>query len=457
MKKNHGILFKTCVAAVALSASLGLAATPRVKSLKRTPLEKQSPTPKSTPQPAPQPEPRYQPAPQQPYPGAYPPAAPVVPPPGPLFPPPQQAQDSDSMQGLSNFYASTGAAGSQENYQQNPPEGEKLIGDTTYHIYTHGLIGWGPAKLSHFLLSGHYRYTQDWGTDQAQINYFYEDWFRTRSAESFLFPTRSMVRSHDFTFDAKYVGPANTFIGLYANYGLVRSGSKLLGSKQEREQSTTLKIYENFVPYVEISAGNWYRGTIAIPFRTEINHEDEWLNNASYSWTSSGRGRLFSFLLKNRFFFQDLGSTFYLDVFWRESKYYSVQNDRTRYGISSALDFPIYMDLHAGPKATYFQDNYAIHRIRIPKTGDTGESKLDAEKIDRVDSTFGIGVVAYYNLFRRHKFFVDFSMENTDSAIAEFNRIAYQTRVGYSYFFPNTVRIEKRVNRFTESLYPEMY
>lgn len=406
------------------------------------------PTRQATPVPQPLP---YLPPPQQPY-APVPPAA--VPAPQPFaYPPPYvyltpTPTPDSGFQGLDRFYAQGSVGFRSETLSRADPQKEPNRPpppprvDQNYSLLDNGIIGWGPVRFRDFVFNVHYGYYQDWGTQPEQVSdRFLKRWFSKPTMENFIFPTKSMIRTHEITSDLKFA-TSTVQAGVFSRIAFSRTGSSILGSKLEAEVAQKQMSSENFVPYVSYRHGRFYQGEVAMPFRTEINHEDSILSNKTYDWYNRGRGRMWSVMTNHRFYLPSMHSHLFVSAYLLQMKFGSLQQDRLRGGADLALDFPVVLKLRAVPRFSYFQDTFSLDRIRTSETA--------TRKLERVDDFNGFGLGIYYDFTRRQRVNVDLTLEQTISTIPDHktSRIAFV--LGYTYSYPSTSAVVRKTQRFTE-------
>jgi hypothetical protein len=365
-----------------------------------------------------------------------------------------------SVRGLKTWYAQFDSGAGLEEISRCDPGAEdcgKPITESRYTLLLSGLIGWGPLRTDNVFFNLHYKYTQNWSTDYSQFERFMERWFKRFKAEDFVFTTKSMLRTHELASDVRYLF-APFQAGLFTRFSLGRIGSKALG--EELEEGETVVKTENFVPYVSYKYDRYYRGQLSMPFRTEINDDDPRLSNASYSWKSRGRGRSFSLKLSNGAYVPAIDSLLYLDIYRSDFKYAAIQNDRTRTGVSVSFDFPIVWNIRTSPRTVYYQEKFLVDRVRIKgykKSEAERLKKTEASEVPRKDTYLSFGLFSYWDFSRTQR--LDFSLlrESSTSTISEFNSMRNVLLLGYSYSWPSTGLVVKRVDRFSESPYAEEF
>jgi len=365
-----------------------------------------------------------------------------------------------SIRGLKTWYAQFDSGVGIDETSRCDPGAEdcsKPIADSRYTLMLSGLAGWGPLRTDRLFFNLHYKYSQNWSTDYAQVERFMDKWFKRRTADNFIFPTKGLLRTHEVASDLRYLfSPFQA--GLFTRFSLGRIGSSSLG--ESLEEAETIVKTENFVPYVSFKYDRYYRGQVSMPFRTEINKDDPRLSNASYSFNSEGRGRAFSLRLSNGVYVPAFDSLLYLDLYRLESKYASIQNDRTRTGVSTSFDFPVVWNLRVSPRAVYYNEKFLVSRVGIRDYKKSNASKLvkqKAEEFPREDTYLSFGLFTYWDFTRSSR--VDFSLlrETTTSTITVFNVVRNVLMLGYSYAWPSTGVVVKRVDRFSESPYAEEF
>lgn len=404
---------------------------------------------------------------QEPPVNSRPPPTPYRYPYPPPPPPPRNFVPADGpiIRGTSNFYGQAGTAFYADGYTTAPAvapgkqEGLKEEagpqGDASYSLRFHGLFGYGPLRIDNFFMNAHYKYSQDWGSKQSQVFTFWDEWLSggRRTAENFIFRTDSLLRTHEFVVDARYVED-DFLAGLFSRLTYSRIGSSLLGT--ENETAETLVLTENFVPYFAFKYDRYYRGQISLPFRTELNREDEGLNNKSYLLSPKGRGYpTVSLLVNNAFILPSLRSIIHLDLFRYEYIYQAIQNDRTKMGVSAAWDLPLVKNLRIAPKFLIAHESYFVPRTRM--TESSPGVYTPAEKA-RVDFFWSGGLSVYYDFNRQNRVSFDIGIADNKSNIPEFNSQRLPIiLVQYAYSWPTTAQVNKRAFRFSETTFAEEF
>lgn len=385
-------------------------------------------------------------------------------------PPRQPVRDPFALRGYDNSYFQFESGFSVvERARRNPEhrlqeEQSQSVGDARYSLDLSGLIGWGPIRVGTFMFITHYRYKQSWGTDGNQIQRFWDSWLNSPAAETFLFPTKSLIRTHSLAAELRSIiydnpGQFSFTTGVFTQLNIARQGSSLLG--EEDEVAETITENEYLVPYLLARFGSTFQTRLAMPFRTDIDKQDPLLSNATYALSSRGRGRLFSLVSLNELNFQQLRSLMSMDLFYLRYRYASITEDRDRMGAALALQFPLIGDLWVTGRFLYGVDQFFLDKVRIPKTpgeGSTGGSARP-EEIARLDTTYKFGVYAHYDLdrLRHHRLNLEFNLAQTISTIPEFNTSANMIYLGYTYTLPKTSTVEQRVDRFDEDYYEPEY
>lgn len=410
-----------------------------------------APLPKPTPYyiaPVPTPTPRPLPQPKS--------AAPIRPFPPVAQPIPTAARiksrgrsQTPDIGGLKRFYYVLGVGGRMNQLTQlDTAEKNKSKVDQTFALTDYASIGWGTAKFYDFYVNAHYMYSQDWGTTADQVTEnFFKKWFNNHKAEDFIFPTKSLIRTHEFTLDTRYV-VGQIQLGLLSRLWWARVGSSTFGSDAEVENASTSAVGENFVPYLSFRYEKFYQGEIAFPLQTELNKDDENLSNKTYDFTTRGRGRVFSYLFNNRFNFQKIRSILYSSLYYYEFKYNAVQFDKTRFGLNLSLDFPVAWKLRAAPRFAFYMDTFYLPRIRI--------NQPDPE-VKRKDTALTFGFLGYIDFNKAHRLKGEFSVNSVESTITEHNSNLITFSFGYSWSFPNTLTVTRKIDRFKNDIFSEEY
>jgi hypothetical protein len=378
----------------------------------------------------------------------------AIPNPPPKSPPP--ASDLP-IKGLSSYYGRFRTGYELDSLLRNDPANTNSpIADQKHKLQFLGVLGWGPIRANDLFFNIHYTYRQDWSTNQGQASQFFDRWFSSPSEETFLFRTQDLLRTHELAADLRYLHPYFQ-AGFFSRISIGRVGSSLLGA--DFEESRTVVKTENFVPYVTYRYGKYYRGQLSLPFRTEINEDIPRLSNATYSYDGRGRGFLLSYDLNNGIFIPTINSLVFLDLFYHQFKYASIQNDRSQIGTAISFDFPVIWRIRAAPKIVYHVNSFIADRVRIQgaKRGESLEADAVPSLIPREDNFFGAGGSIYYDYDDRHRFAASFAFNTTTSTIPEFNIVQEIYTLNYTYSWPRTSLLQKRVQRFQENTFAEEF
>lgn len=372
----------------------------------------------------------------------------------------REKEEYGSIKGLKSYYGAFGLGFSSDQIERCDPAGadcSKPINDASFAMLYSYLFGWGPLRTEDFYFNLHYRYTQNWASTPDQAKVFTNNWMQTKASGDFIFPTKDLLRVHEIAADMRYVNSLMQ-TGLFSRLSWGRVGSSALGDKQILETSQTVVKSESFVPYASFKLNKVYRGTLSFPMKTEINVEDPRLSNATYSFSSKGRGFLLSGKYSNGLYVSYIDGLLNLDFSYMRIKYASIQNDRNRIGISTSFDFPIVWNLRAAPKATWYQEKFPVERVRIDsfKRGED-EKNTPASLIDRKDNFMAFGLYTYWDMTRNSRFDFNFVQESTTSNIPEFNVTQTAWQLGFTWSWPSSATVVKRVQRFSESNYAEEF
>lgn len=340
--------------------------------------------------------------------------------------------------------------------RNDPANTNSPISDQKHKLQFLGVLGWGPIRATDLFFNIHYTYRQDWSTNQGQAAQFADRWFSSPKEETFLFRTQDLLRTHELAADMRYLHPYFQ-AGLFSRLSIGRVGSGLFGA--DFEDARTVVKSENFVPYVTFKYGRYYRGQFSMPFRTEINEDDPRLSNATYSYDGRGRGFLLSYDLNNGFFIPSINSLVFFDLFYHQFKYASIQNDRSQIGTAFSIDFPVIWRVRASPKIVYHVSDFVADRVRIEgfKRGEEREPEATPTLIERVDKFLGSGGSIYVDYESRHRFAANFLFNMTSSTIPEFNIVQEIYTFTYTYSWPRTSLVQKRVQRFQENTFAEEF
>jgi hypothetical protein len=112
------------------------------------------------------------------------------------------------------------------------------------------------------------------------------------------------------------------------------------------------------------------------------------------------------------------------------------------------------------PRAVYYKEKFIVDRVRVPGYKKSTAGSLVAEpakEFPREDTYLSFGLYTYWDFSRSSR--IDFSIlrETTTSTITEFNVVRNVLFMGYSYSWPSTNVVVKRVDRFSESPYAEEF
>jgi hypothetical protein len=397
--------------------------------------------------------------------------------PAPSSQPLRTPSPKDRPHGFDEFYGGVmlgGASMSEEKLKPTVDLGDptkqgvfQKDADSRYLARIEGVAGWGPIVYSGLSLLTHYRYLQDWWSDPGQMTRFTSGWISSPKADTFAFPTKSMVRRHELASDIRYSEPS-PILGFQVNLGAqaylawARTGSKILGEKLELAETSYAE--EGLSPYLLIRYGQQYRGQILMPFRTVVNKENPDETFATYSWSAKGRSRVFSFIFNNEMPLRGIDSALFFDFRLYQYKYSSLTLDRTQPSFSAALDFPVFGTLRARGMGAYEIERYYLPKVRIPgmhaKEGDgagpnSSEDMEEAQDFDRRDTKYSGGVRSYFDFGEKlaHRLSVDFSMMKSFSTVAEYNAGKMLFMAGYRWALPSAAQVERRVERFQEGTY----
>lgn len=351
---------------------------------------------------------------------------------------------------LKKFYGNFESHYRAEDTLANEPGSTSMAGDSKYRLLLNLSLGYGAIKLNNFLFNLHYQYSQNWETDFNQVTIFKERWFSKPKMENFLFPTQSLLRTHSLALDSRYVYN-NLQFGLFSRINIARIGSKLIGDKLET--SETAAISEQFVPYFGVKIDRYYRGEFSSPFKTEINKQDPRLSNSTYSWSPKGRGRVFSYQLRNAAYVPNIASIFYLDLFYLQYRFASLFEDKTKTGMFFSVDYPLWLKLRTKPKVHYFKENYIVERTRIPgfQKGSSLENNNPAELKKRTDSQIILELSIDYSISDRMRVEVFISKGEKKSTITEYNTSTTFFGMSYVYALPSVTISQRKVQRFQDN------
>jgi hypothetical protein len=335
----------------------------------------------------------------------------------------------------------------------NPPIAENafaLVGDV--------LVGWGPIRSGSLYVTPFYQYTHNWASSKSQLDDFNNNWFKTRKARDFLFPTKSFLRNHHTSVDIRYL-LGDFQLGWFARLSIGRLGSSILADKENLEETKTVTKSELFVPYVTYRFQKFYRGQIYFPLQVEVNSDEPRYSFSSYSFSGTGRGRFISVRNNNLFFISFIKTFINADLYYLNYKYSAITLDKNRTGISLGLDAPVYWDVRINPKFSYYTDTFPVKRARIPGYDKSpGADKNAPAVLETQKNTFtAYGVGLYWDFLEVNRLGFDISYEKTQSNILENNKTDLIWKIGYSYSIPKTVTVLKRTQRFQDNHYAEEF
>ncbi len=381
---------------------------------------------------------------------------------------------------MRDYYGGAGLAYRIFQESSNNPEGPKKklvngkettenveIGDQKFSLDTQGFIGWGPIHFEKFLFNSHYVYSQSWGTDMDQIGRFTNSWMKERKAETFIFPTKALIRTHEIAADFRYLDLIPDLelvysLGIFGRLEMKRQGSSTLGD--DNESATTINLLENAVPYLSFQVGRSFRTQFWMPFFTDVNKVDETKTYATYSWSKAGRGKVFSFVSNNELLLTGINSRLLIDGYYYKFKYSSLTLDYDRPGGAISFDFPVFYGLRLQPRVAYNADKYYLKKVRIPgmlkKDGNGAETVNDkAQEYLRTDVNYSFGGGAYIDLGEKnsHRVFLEFSQTQIVSTLLEYNGSSTSWYFGYKWALPSAGLGERRINRFREGVYADSF
>jgi hypothetical protein len=395
-----------------------------------------------------------------PLPGT-PPVAPVVPrarnqnPSGQPAALPPHLRQRDDLGGVKNWYASTGAGfGYDEISRSNPGVSEcnencqKTITEPRWAMQLYGAAGWGPIKRNNISFTTHYRYSQNLRTNDDQLERF-KKWFSTFKAEDFIFPTRDMLRSHELVAEIRYSNsPFQMGIHSMLNFERVGSSANFLGAPNEVADS--FRNIEQVVPWVQWRIPGTYIATLYSPMRTEINKEDPRNSFTTWSFQRAGRGIFLSAIQDNLIYFPKIFSTANVTLSWTNKKSASIQNDSSKLGVKTVMDFPIVWNIRMQPFFRYESEKFILPRIQINNQTD-GSATLEK----RTDSILGTGGQVYFDLNKNWRFSFALNFESNNSTLSNFAGSKMSYFGGLSYSWPLTRPVLRRLDRFSDSLSAE--
>lgn len=398
-----------------------------------------------------------QPAPlPQGYPNAYPQPRPRNQ--NPLGQPadlPPHLRPRDELGGTQNWFGLGGAGYGYDTISRtNPGVAEcseacdKTIVEPRWALQLQGALGWGPIKKNNISFTTHYRYTQNLRTNEDQAGRI-SQWFKTFKSEDFIFPTRDMLRSHEIVSEIRYSKTPFQF-GLHAMLEFERVGSSASFLGAPNEVSDSVRNIEQVVPWFQWRIPGTYIATLYTPMRTEINKEDPRNSFTTWSLQKSGRGLFITAIQDNLFYLPKISSTAGVTFNWTNKKSASIQNDSSRIGAKVSMDFPIAWNIRLQPYMKFDSDSYILQRIKINNITD-GSATL----VKRTDSIFATGGQAYYDLSRSWRFNFITNFESTQSTLSDFSGSKISFFGGFTYSWPLTRPVLRRLERFTDSLAAE--
>lgn len=420
----------------------------------------------------------YPPPPQgQPLPPGVVPPQPYMPAPQPIpvrppmpFSPPQQRNQNpmgqpaalpphlrarDELTGIRNWFGSAGSAFGFETLSRNNPGAaecttgcKKTIEEPRWALQMHGAIGWGPIKRNNISFTSHYRYTQNYRTNDEQAARF-GTWFKTFKTGDFIFPMRDMLRSHELVTEVRY-SATPWQAGLHAMLDFERVGSSASFLGEPNEIADSVRNIEQVVPWIQWRIPGVYIATLYSPMRTEINKEDPRNSFTTWSFQNKGRGVFMTAIQDNLFYFPKISSTANLTLNWTNKKSASIQNDSSRLGLKTGMDFPIAYNIRMQPYARYDVDNYILARVKLDNNAEG-----TAELLKRSDSIFGMGGTAYFDLSKNWRFSFQFNYESTQSSLSDFSGSKMAYIGGFAYSWPATRQVLRRLDRFVDPLTSE--
>jgi hypothetical protein len=341
--------------------------------------------------------------------------------------------------------------------QQASPTPDQLVilKDANFSLLDDFLIGLGPFNWEKLFFNVYYLYGQDWESTASQVGEFWNQWFSSPSMSSFIFPTRSMLRTHEFVADMRIVIDQIQF-GYYGKLAWNRIGSTLLGEELERTQTSS--VGELFAPYLSYRWGSIYHGQFSMPFRTEIYREARRLSNKSYSFDAGGRGVFMTYRLRNGFLIPPWRTIIKVDLELQEFRYASVQYDKRWFMIENTINLPFLWKSRVEGIFGFRRDSYLVEIPKIP------ESKKKPEQNDnptvlypRVDNIFSYGAQWFIYFANKWMFVSTFRYIDLvpPQNLQEFTNTQLMLSFKLSYSFPDTSFIGRRTQRFNDNIFIE--
>jgi hypothetical protein len=449
----------------------GWAASRRV-SRNRTPPSPKATSPQRQYPGLPQPQPLPSPSAPPPRPVPAPPVPLVQPaPPAPIWPQPHPRNQNpygqpagnlpphlranEEFGGVRNWFGMLGSSfGFDTLTRTNPGVGEcsanckSTIEEPRWALQLQGAVGWGPVKRDNVSFTTHYRYTQNLRTNNDQLARF-GTWFSTFKTGDFLFPTRDMLRSHELVSEIRY--SATPFqLGLHGILDFERVGSSSSFLGEPNEIADSVRNMEQLTPWVQWRIPGVYISTLYAPMRTEINKEDPRTSYTTWSLKSAGRGIFFTLIQDNLFYLPKISSTAGLTLNFTNKKSASIQNDSSKWGGKASFDFPIAFNFRVQPFFKYESENFILPRIKVENTSD-GTARLET----RSDSILGAGGQTYVDISRNWRFAFAIAYESTQSSLSDFSGSRMSYFGGFTYSWPLSRAVLRRLDRFSDSLTAE--
>jgi hypothetical protein len=361
------------------------------------------------------------------------------------------------IKGVFDYYLQTGAeVGFEDTAKCEPsiPNCAVTVPESRHLLNFEGLIGWGPLVSEYLYFTPLYRYSHNWTTDYFQEERFFQKWFSSFKTEDFIVPTKQMVRNHEFSADIRGLfGDRQTWFlqsGLYTKLVFSRLGSKAFG--EALEISETIYKTENFVPYLIFKIPKVYRISFYMPFKTEINNDDQRFSQRTYNLSSKGRGFSLSPQLTGEYVLPNLRWLAFAETGITESKVASIQNDKRRITLTLGLDIPLPWKLRTINQVSYFQDKYLVDRVRNKNftKDDAADVNEPAVAVKRSDSTWRVESSLFYQFAPRHHYYSRLQYSALNSSLVEFNQSKLELIFGYKYSLPNSGSVQRKSNLFSE-------
>lgn len=332
--------------------------------------------------------------------------------------------------------------------------GFKKTYDASFSFIDDLLLGVGPFKFEPFSFHASYRYAQDWQSSSSQANLFWYQWFQDPSMKNFLFPTRSLLRTHDLATDLRFTWE-KWQLGFFSKLSWNRVGSSLLGENLEETQTSSLG--EIFSPYLSLLINQIYHVQFSLPFRSEVYQDARRLSNKSYSFGGE-EGFFLSYRMRNGLLIRPWKSIFKADFEFQQFRYASIQYDKEWFWLNLALNLPFLGSTRLEPLFSFQMEPYLVQIPKIPKFQENPiQNEQDSTLHQRTDVSFllGLNFFLYFTSQWSLQTHFDYQSSSAGTELPEFTTSEVNFFLKMIYSLPKTSTIVRRLQRFNDPIFIE--